>query len=190
MMSRLPPTVRAFQHPQVNAKLSELQGLLAFLDVRPFADPQAFNQLVHAAYERRASAAALPRMRALLSAHLLRRTKADPIVAEQLQLPPVEWVTVALTLAEAERAAYDAATSDLRASHEAFARAVDAASNARSAQSRLDESRRLRGVDAREYASAGAFSSLAQARHRTCSRLHCISIYMPQAATVRSRGCN
>ena len=29
----------------VNAKLSELQGLLAFLDVRPFADPQAFDQL-------------------------------------------------------------------------------------------------------------------------------------------------
>ena len=39
----------------VNAKLSELQGLLAFLDVRPFADPQAFNALVHTAYERRAS---------------------------------------------------------------------------------------------------------------------------------------
>ena len=76
---------------QVNAKLAELQGLLAFLDVRPFADPQAFNQLVHTAYERRASAAALPRMRALLSAHLLRRTKADPVVANQLQLPPVEW---------------------------------------------------------------------------------------------------
>ena len=29
----------------VNAKLSELQGLLAFLDVRPFADPQAFHLL-------------------------------------------------------------------------------------------------------------------------------------------------
>ena len=103
-------------------------------------------------------------MRALLSAHLLRRTKADPIVASQLQLPPVEWVTLSLTLAEAERAAYDAATADLRASYDAFARAVDATSNARSAQSRLDESRRRRGVDAREYASAGAFSSLAQAR--------------------------
>ena len=119
---------------------------------------------MHAAYERRASATALPRMRALLSAHLLRRTKADPVVASQLQLPPVEWVTLSLTLAEAERAAYDAATADLRASYDAFARAVDAASNARSAQSRLDESRRRRGVDAREYASAGAFSSLAQAR--------------------------
>ena len=103
-------------------------------------------------------------MRALLSAHLLRRTKADPIVASQLQLPPVEWVTISLTLAEAERAAYDAATADLRASYDAFARAVDATSNARSAQSRLDESRRRRGVDAREYASAGTFSSLAQAR--------------------------
>ena len=81
---------------------------------------------------------------------------------------------MALTLAEAERAACDAATSDLRASHESFARAVEAASNARSAQSRLDESRRRRGVDAREFASAGAFSSLAQARRvggcTTCTK--------------------
>lgn len=101
----------------VNAKLSELQGLLAFLDVRPFADPQAFNALVHTAYERRASPAALLRMRTLLSAHMLRRTKSDPVVAEQLQLPPLEWITISLPLAEAERAAYDAATSDLRASY-------------------------------------------------------------------------
>ena len=61
-------------------------------------------------------------------------------------------------------AAYDAAMSDLRASYESFARAVEAASNSRNAQSRLDEHRRRRGLDAREFESAGTFSSLAQAR--------------------------
>ena len=148
----------------VNARLSELQGLLAFLDARPFADAAVFNALVLSAFEKRGDTSALLRMRTLLAAHLLRRTKSDPHVAQQLQIPPLEWIQVSLTLDVGERAAYDAALADLRTSYEAFARAVDASSNSREAQARLDESRRRRGLEARDYTGAGALSLLQQAR--------------------------
>ena len=85
-------------------------------------------------------------------------------VAQQLQIPPLEWIQVSLTLDVGERAAYDAALADLRTSYEAFARAVDASSNSREAQARLDESRRRRGLEARDYTGAGALSLLQQAR--------------------------
>ena len=37
---------------------------------------------------------------------MLRRTKADPVIAKQLQLPPVQHITIPIKLNEAERAAY------------------------------------------------------------------------------------
>ena len=60
-------------------------------------------------------------MRALLRAHMLRRTKRDPCVARQIALPPVEWRTIELELEAAERAAYESALSELRVAHRNFA---------------------------------------------------------------------
>ena len=147
----------------VNAKLAELQGLLSFLDARPFSEPAVFNALVHKPFERRLPDS-LPQMRSLLAAHMLRRRKADPVIAMQLNLPPVEYTTIKLSLNEAERAACSAAMSDLRAAYACFVRVTESSANARGAQARLDENRRQRGLDARDYAEGGANSALQQAR--------------------------
>ena len=106
----------------INAKPQELHGLLAFLGTSPFKDEGAFNALLLNGYKRR-EPNALYRMRTLLRALCLRRSKQDPAVQAQVLLPPLKWETQLLTFSAEERARYRQAVEVLKRSHRAFSRA-------------------------------------------------------------------
>ena len=106
----------------INAKAQELQGLLAFLGTAPFREDFVFNALLLSGYKER-EPSALYRMRTLLRALCLRRSKHDPAVQAQIALPPMEWRTRTLTLSAGERSRYQLAVDVLRRSHRAYARA-------------------------------------------------------------------
>lgn len=106
----------------INARADELQGLLTFLGLRPFADDVAWRLLLHQGYLNRAPAS-LARMRSLLRGIMLRRSKDDPAIAEQIRVPPLVWETRRLRLSAAEQATYHVALQALRDSHRLYARA-------------------------------------------------------------------
>ena len=105
----------------INAKPQELHGLLAFLGTAPFREEATFNSLVLNAYKQR-EPHALPRMRTLLRALCLRRSKRDAAIMAQLDLPPLQWETRRLTFSPEERLRYKDAVAVLQRSHRAFAR--------------------------------------------------------------------
>ena len=105
----------------INAKAEELHGLLTFLALRPFADDVAWQRLLHTGYRAR-TPGSLARMRALLRAIMLRRSKDDPAVAEQIRVPPLTWETSLLNLSATEQAAYRLAHTQLKDSHRQYAR--------------------------------------------------------------------
>lgn len=107
----------------INAKVAELHGLLAFLGTAPFKEEHAFNSLLLRGYKQR-EPDALYRMRTLLRALCLRRSKSDPAVHAQIALPPMEWVTRTLAMSAVERVRYELAVGVLRRSHRAYARAA------------------------------------------------------------------
>mmetsp|Transcript_22890 Transcript_22890/g.52815 ORF Transcript_22890/g.52815 Transcript_22890/m.52815 type:complete len:1079 (-) Transcript_22890:1998-5234(-) len=113
----------------INAKMGELHGLLTFLGLRPFADDLAWERLLHAPYADR-TPLALARMRTLLRAVMLRRSKADPAIQAQIRVPPVRWSTRELSLNRTERAAYRVAHKQLRESHAHYARVAAALASA------------------------------------------------------------
>jgi len=136
----------------INAKAAELHGLLAFLGTAPFkevsyslacivvstvplvnAEPGAdvgmgwqeavFNKMLLQPYKER-EASALYRMRTLLRALCMRRSKLDPVIAAQIALPPLSWETRLLRLSEGEQAVYAVAAARFRQSQQAFNRLV------------------------------------------------------------------
>jgi hypothetical protein len=114
--------------------MDELHGLLSFLGTAPFKEGVNFNQLLLLPYKER-EAAALYRMRTLLRALCLRRSKQDPIIASQIAIPPLAWETRMLTFSDTERTIYLHAAEQLRKSHVAFCRA--SASRSSRARARL-----------------------------------------------------
>ena len=109
----------------------------------------------------------LYRMRALLRAHMLRRTKRDACVARQIALPPVEWRTIELELEAAERAAYESALGELRVAHRNFAEAESSA-----VRERRREERELREEQQEHFweARGGNVFGMARPRQRRGDR--------------------
>jgi len=106
----------------INAKADELHGLLAFLNTRPFVEPHVFSKLILNRFKDK-DAIALVRMRTLLRALCLRRSKHAAEIAAQIELPPLIWETRRVDFSRSEAAAYEVALRLLKRSHAAFARA-------------------------------------------------------------------
>ncbi len=107
----------------INAKAAELHGLLAFLGTSPFREEFVFHNLCLQAYKER-EPYALYRMRTLLRALCLRRSKLDPAIQQQIALPPIQWQTHTLRFSAAERSRYQLAVDVMRRSHRAYSRAA------------------------------------------------------------------
>jgi E3 ubiquitin-protein ligase SHPRH len=112
----------------INAKADELHGLVAFLGTAPFKEEFHFNQLLLRPYREREQTA-LYKMRTLLRALCLRRSKLDPGISAQIAIPPLTWETRLLTFSDPERAIYTCAAQQLRRSHLALSRASASRTN-------------------------------------------------------------
>eukprot|EP00965_Chrysotila_dentata_P036790 1224155-Pleurochrysis_carterae.AAC.3 len=88
---------------------------------KPFVDATSLHRLLLSGFRERLPHA-LPRMRTLLRALMLRRSQQDGAIQAQINLPPVTWETRTLELTHKERVAYAVALEQLKRSHRTYAR--------------------------------------------------------------------
>jgi E3 ubiquitin-protein ligase SHPRH len=103
----------------ISSSVQEVNGLLDFL-AHDFGSKELWRTTLHDPFVRERSAAGLCRMRALLRDVLLRRTKRQPHIQQQMNLPPLTWHSLTAPLASMERKAYDKAAAALGRSYSQF----------------------------------------------------------------------
>eukprot|EP01044_Picomonas_judraskeda_P005205 COSAG03_NODE_482_length_7563_cov_113.365086_4_plen_1377_part_00 len=103
----------------VASSVQEIHGLLDFLG-HDFGNKELWRSMLQDPFVKERSPAGLCRMRALLRDVVLRRTKRQAHILEQMNLPPLAWHPITMPLATLERKAYDKAAAALSRSYSRF----------------------------------------------------------------------
>jgi hypothetical protein len=114
----------------ITSSLQEVQGLLDFLS-HEFGNKELWRTTIYDPFVRDRSAVGLCRMRALLRSVMLRRTKRQPHILRQMNLPPLTFHCLSMPLAPLERKAYDKAAAALTRSFKQVKPVFDAATRLR-----------------------------------------------------------
>ena len=107
----------------ISSSINEVNGLLDFL-AHDFGNKDMWRTMIQEPFKDQ-SPTGLCRMRSLLRDVVLRRTKRQPYILKQMNLPPLTWHPLTMPLAPLERKAYEKSAAALARSFNAFKPVID-----------------------------------------------------------------